>query len=343
MKVRGFNFTIVTSQSALNLPHRTTYEGIPVYRFSFHESLVNRDMKAFLAVRKQLAELKRSFKPDLIHMNNIGSDAFYHLHTASSNSIPVLVTLHGLPLVPISGNNSLVSSVLRSAHWVTTVSKAMLGEVHERFPETASRSSFIHNGLHMPDLQPKPLPLNPPRLLCLGRLVEHKGFDVAVDAFSMLRERFPELRLIVAGDGPARPALEHRVNQMGLGGDVEFLGLVDAEEVPELLNRATVVIMPSRREPFGLVALEAAQMARPIVASKVGGLPEVVVHNRTGLLVEKDNSAAIVEGVEYLLNNTETAARLGRCARERAHHLFNMKRHADAYDTLYRWLCSDVT
>jgi glycosyltransferase involved in cell wall biosynthesis len=130
---------------------------------------------------------------------------------------------------------------------------------------------------------------------------------------------------------------------MGLRGDVDFTGLVDAEKVPELLNRATIVIMPSRREPFGLVALQAAQMARPIVAARVGGLPEVVVHNRTGLLVEKDNSAAIAEGVEYLLNNTESAALMGRCARERARRMFNMERHAEAYHDLYRRLCTDLT
>ena len=108
--------------------------------------------------------------------------------------------------------------------------------------------------------------------------------------------------------------------------------------VPALINTATMVVMPSRREGLPLVALEAALMARPIVATRVGGLPEVVVHQQTGLLVEPENSDALAEAITFLLDHHETATQLGQAARQRAQEVFGWERCVDAYDALYRKL-----
>ena len=188
-------------------------------------------------------------------------------------------------------------------------------------------------------LQPAPLSFDSPRLLCLGRLVEEKGFDVALVAFASLLARYPEARLIIAGDGPARPDLEQQASTLGIWDAVEFTGWVAPEKAPELINTASVVVIPSRwQEPFGLVALEAALMARPIVATRVGGLPEIVVHQRTGLLVENENSKAISEAIAFLLDRPETATRMGREARIRVLKEFSWRAHVDSYDVLYREL-----
>jgi glycosyltransferase involved in cell wall biosynthesis len=93
-----------------------------------------------------------------------------------------------------------------------------------------------------------------------------------------------------------------------------------------LLNDVTLVLVPSRYEAFGLTALEAAQMARPVVATRVGGLPEVVVDGKTGLLVEPDDPVALARAIVTLLQDRGRAERLGRAARERARHAFSLER-----------------
>jgi glycogen synthase len=172
----------------------------------------------------------------------------------------------------------------------------------------------------------------------LGRLKIRKGFDVALKAFASIAGRFPEARLVVAGDGPERPSLERQAAQLGIDGVVDFIGWVAPEDVPALVTNATVVVMPSRHEPFGLVALDAALMARPIVASRVGGLMEVVTHGKSGLLVEPDDSAGLAEALAFLLENRDLAAEMGRIARRSAQTVFSWNRCVDGYDELYQKL-----
>jgi glycogen(starch) synthase len=97
-------------------------------------------------------------------------------------------------------------------------------------------------------------------------------------------------------------------------------------------------MIPSRQEAFGLVALEAALMARPVVATRVGGLPEVVVHEETGLLVEPENPEKLADAAEYLLAHVKTATKMGLAAQARAQEIFGWQRYIDAYDTLYQQL-----
>jgi glycogen(starch) synthase len=144
--------------------------------------------------------------------------------------------------------------------------------------------------------------------------------------------------LTIAGDGIERRALEQQAAELDLAGVVDFIGWVAPDKVPELINTATIILMPSRWEGFGLVALQAALMARPVIAGRVGGLPEVVVHEQTGLLVESENSRALAQAMIFLLTQPSQAARMGQAARERAQELFSRERCVNAYDALYRKL-----
>lgn len=344
MQERGHEFIVVTSHSGLDLPDKTLYyNDISVHRFPFHRVLVNRDLKRLIAVRHRVARLKQKFKPDIVHINSLGSDVFFQLHTATAYPCPTLVTIHGLPTMCISGHNSLLGKTLRSADWVAAVSEATLTDAHHLVPEITPRSCVIYNGLDMLSVEPQPLSFDAPRLLCLGRLVVEKGFDLALTAFASLVDRFPQARLVIAGDGPARADLENRAALLGLADTVEFIGWVAPEKVPELINAVSMVIIPSRwHESFCLVALQAAQMARPVVATRVGGLPEIVVHEQTGLLVEKENSSAIAEAIAFLLEHPDVAAQMGQDARSRARDVFSWEHFVDSYDALYRKLIRSV-
>ena len=212
-----------------------------------------------------------------------------------------------------------------------------MADINTLAPETAGRSSVIYNGIETPALAPAPRPLDAPRLVCLGRIVRDKGFDVALAAFAELAPRFPEARLVVAGDGPARPELEAQAQALGVADAVEFPGWVAPERVSELMNSATLVVMPSRwDEPFGLVAVEAALMARPVVASRVGGLMDVVEDQRTGLLVPPEDPDALAAALRWLLSDCELRARLGRAGADCIAQRFGVDAMTDAYERLCR-------
>jgi glycogen(starch) synthase len=148
--------------------------------------------------------------------------------------------------------------------------------------------------------------------------------------------------MVVAGDGPCRQELENLASDLGIFGAVTFRGWISPDDVAREINDSTVVVMPSRfGEAFGLVALEAAQMARPVIASRVGGLPEVVWDERTGLLVEPDTPSALADAMLRVLEDRDLAARLGRSGREHAAR-FTIDRYTDEYDSLYRQLTEET-
>jgi glycogen(starch) synthase len=336
----GHEYLVVTTRSEPDLPETDQYEGIIIYRFPFWSHTSYTQIDEFMHIRQKVAALKRSFAPDLIHINAVDASNLFHLLTATVDHAPLLVTLHGeWP----ARHDGVVKRVLGAADWVAGCSRAVLECGRQLCPDIQLRSSVIHNGLEVPALLPQPLPFEAPRLLCLGRLSPEKGFDLAVTGFLKVVQRYPRARLSIAGDGVSRSDLERQVAKLGISRWVEFLGWVEPAEVLPLINSSTIVLMPSRQESLPLVALEAALMARPVVATRVGGLPEVVEHGRSGLVVEAENSGAFGEAVESLLRHPDLAAKMGQNARARAQQMFSWNGHVQAYNRLYESLAAKLT
>ena len=341
LRQRGYEFAVVTSHGDRELPDVDRYQGVPIYRFHFWQALATREIELLSRTKRKVSELKRAFKPDLIHVNLSDPSVFFHLHSIHACRAPMLVSIRVALPKDVSSSDSLLKRTLSSAAWVTANSNAVLTEVRRLVPEITDTSSLIYNGLDLPDIPVQPLPFDSPRLICLGRLVRDKGFDVALEALPLLVKRFPSVRMIIVGDGPARAELQRQAIALGVGNTVEFIGWVEPERVPTVINSATVLVMPSRwEEAFGLVALEAAMMARPVVATSVGGLPEVVTDQHTGLLVPKDNSAALADAIAFLLSHPYKAEEMGRAGRLQAQQLFSLDRYVESYDALYQKLVS---
>jgi glycogen(starch) synthase len=339
LRDRGHEFLVVTSEDYLDLPGRERYDGIPIERLPLRAAITSRDVELVRDAQQQVAALKRAFAPDLVHASGVGPSLFFHLRTADVHPAPLLLCLQNeVPPGQRSGDGTLLYRAMLSASWVAACSQAALAQARRLVPEIASRSSVIRNGYDLtPGARGAP-PSDVSRLLCLGRLIPAKGLDVALTAFATLTRRFPALRLVIAGDGSARPALERQADELGVRGSVDFLGWVAPDRIRELLEAATVVVMPSRREGLPLAAVQAALMGRPVVASRTGGLPEVVVHRRTGMLVEAEDARGLSEAVAFLLERPDVAASMGRAARNRARRLLSLDRCVDSYDALYRTL-----
>jgi glycogen(starch) synthase len=336
---RKYQFVVVAGDESGALGAQDNYQGTPVYRFPFWSTLARSDLRSLIDMKASISSMNRGFAPDLVHLNLTGPSVYFHLQAAGNDRTPLLISLHQ-PLVNQSATqDSIVSRILRAADWVTAASDMVYQSAREIVPEIATRSSVIEFGFNVDGIDPEPLPFAPPRLLCYGRHVFEKGFDLVLTAFSALVDRFPELRLVIASDGPARSDLERQATELGIAARVDFIGWVDSDQIPALLNSATIVLVPSRVvEGFGLVAMEAATMGRPVIATRSGGLPEVVIHGETGLIVERDDSDALARSVACLLGNRQAAEAMGRAARARAETRFGWERHVDAFEALYQRL-----
>jgi len=338
LRSRGYEFTVLTLKENADLPEEDEFEGIRVCRWPIRTALESRDVVQLFAIRKRIAALKREFAPELIHIDFLGPSVLFHVQTVEVHPAPVVVSMDSAFLQDGAGSESLSGRMLSTADWVTCVSKASLAVIRDAIPAVAGRSSHIYKGRTAPGIEITPLPVTPPRILCLGRLVRSKGFDVALAAFASVLARFPEARLDIGGDGPERPHLESKIVELGLGHAVTMLGWVDPEGVPELMNSATLVVIPSRNEGLPNVAKEAGLMGRPVVATRVGGLPEVVFDEVTGLLVDPEDPGALARAIVRLLDDPVASVQLGQSARGKVAEIFDFERYVDAYDALYRQL-----
>jgi glycosyltransferase involved in cell wall biosynthesis len=157
---------------------------------------------------------------------------------------------------------------------------------------------------------------DPPVAVFTGRLVRKKGADVLLRAFARVRRELPEARLVVVGDGPERRGLERLARALGLGGAVTMCGRLSRDDAADRLEGAWVQVVPSRyQEPFGIVILEAMARGTVVVASRAGGIPEIVRDGETGLLVPPGDEEALAGALLAVLGDRALAERLGRAGR----------------------------
>ena len=284
----------------------------------------------------EYAKLRAAFRPDIVHIHFYGPAFLLELLTRSQARVPLVVTAH-TPLAP--HYSAAMATMLRAADRLLAINDLIHAEYLVAAPEVAPSVQKLALGIAPAPVAPAPLPFAPPVILCIGRLVHEKGFDLAIRALLRVRAEIPSARLIIAGTGDQLEALRALAAELGLTGAVHFAGLVHGEEKFHLFNQATVVAITSRwEEPSPLVAREAAQMGRPAVAAATGGIPALVLDGQTGVLFERDNPDALAAALLDLLLTPAKAEELGRNAVLHAQRAFGMERYVREHDELYRAL-----
>lgn len=160
-----------------------------------------------------------------------------------------------------------------------------------------------------------------PTIVHLGRLRKYKSVEIAMKAFKMIREKLPEARLVIIGDGPHKPVLEREARHLGLGYSIEFKGYMDHEELVEFLNRSHLLLNASPKEGWGLTVVEANACGLPVVASNRPGLKDSVRDGMTGFLVEYGDGAAFATQALRLLEDGELWQQMSKNALERVKEL----------------------
>ena len=342
LQAHGHEIIIVTGSHLPDLPERETRQRVPIYRFPFRQALVSKDPQQIGRILQQLTDLTRQFQPDLVHLHDIGPVRFFCLRSRRAKPARLLLTIHGFLEDMNAHSQAMLSRTMLAADWITAVCNTALARLHELVPDAKSHSSVICNGYEPPPIKPLPLPFDPPRLLCLGRFGPEKRFDLAISAFARLKKRFTCAQLIMAGDGPLRRQLELQAEKLSLAASVRFLGMISTESNWDMLNQSTMVILPSRTEGLPLVALEASLMQRPVIASRVGGLPEAVIHTKTGLLFEPLDPQPLSDAMDKLLSAPDMTRAMGRAARRHVLKNFSWNNFVLSHEKLYEKLIAEI-
>ncbi len=334
MQERGHECRVMAQKDHPDWKDEETYRGIPVRRFDFNAVIGKRDLKLIHSIQNYLESILQEFRPDIIHLNGgIGGSAFVFLLLMKLFQVPLVFTAHA-PYLCEGKFPPLIEKIAASMGQIGCVSDWVLEEMKKHLPLQAHKLKRIYNGLPQPQSLPTALSFSPPILLAFGRLSKEKGFDTAIRAFSLLKQSGSNGQLVIAGGGPERLRLEQLVQELSLTDSVHFTGVLSEEEVERRFNQATLVIVPSRSESFGLVILEAMQRGRPVIASRIEGVPEVISDGESGLLVPMDDPAAFCRAIQILLNDPQRAIQMGNQGRKRAEQ-FTIHQNAVHYEQLY--------
>lgn len=176
-------------------------------------------------------------------------------------------------------------------------------------------------------LQARLAALPPRRLVHAAMLRPEKGHLPMLERLAVLLQRFPDLAYVVAGEGEMRSAIESRAAELGLRDRVALLGMVD--NVPALLRQAEIVVMPSSYEPLGMAQIEALALGVPVVASRTGGIPETLEHQRHGLLVDPGDETGWVTALAWALDHPDEMTDLAKDGREFVRSRFSVSANID--------------
>jgi glycosyltransferase involved in cell wall biosynthesis len=307
------------------------------------------DVRSLRRVRAHL----QAVNPDVVHTHLTIADVLGGV-AARSLGIPAVCTIHLIGRAasdPPGARTTVKSGITALARRlgdsrIVAVSEAARMAYLERYREREERVVTIHNGIVAP--APKRgraqmraalgIDADAPVLALVAVLREGKGHEVAIEAVARLRDRFPTLTLLVVGDGPLRKQLETRAAP--LGDRAIFTG--HRGDVAELLGAVDVLLHPTSMDAFPTVLLEACAASLPVLATRVGGIPEIVLDEHNGLLLDAPTSAAAVAaGLERLLGDTRLRTRMGTAARARFEHEFSAERWAKRLRSLYDEVADD--
>jgi glycosyltransferase involved in cell wall biosynthesis len=291
----------------------------------------------------------RCSKPDVVNLHFAGANALYVLLGLLGTRIPLVVTLHGGEVTDGSSSATLgysqveerltraiVTALLGRANFVTAVSQALIDSARGVRPEVLTRSRRVFMGGYADDEATPDTIISGFFVLAVGRLSREKGFDVLVEAFAEVARGEPSLALVIVGDGPERGHLESRVRELGVAPRVRFAGAVTKAEVRPYYRGCAFLAVPSRWEGAGSVVWEAFVHGKPVVASRVGGLPELVIHGTTGLLVPPGDTHQLAQAVIRLAECSELRETYGRNAATFAGEHADWCRVAREYECIYQ-------
>ena len=292
---------------------------------------------SYLTTASRAIEAARAFKPDLVHVHNASGFGWWGLRARLH---PLVVSVWGSDAVAFPSNlwrRAYLRRVLHSADAVTATSRYLADVTTKLCHAIEPRLQVIPFGVEIPPS----LVVPPEGAFTLCAIKSHKpiyGLDLLIRAMVKVVEVMPDARLTLAGSGPLTPELKSLTHRLGLSEYITFPGELTADEVARLLIRSHLMVMPSLRESFGVAALEASAAGRAVVATRLGGIPEVVRDGVTGLLVPPGDVGALAQAIIKLGRDRATLYRMGEAGRRFVQEHYTWHSSLDAMLSLYEKL-----
>jgi len=342
----GLKAIIVTNRWPRNLAEYEIHEGIPVYRIAMRvpDGSFKAHVNARLTggfIRHRLLTVLQDHRIDMLHVQCVSSNGAYAMHAKRELDLPLVMTAQGERTMDATNlyqrseyMNRILRDLLEHADHITACSRHTLEDLEEYFGKPFGiRANVVYNGVNLPDfVQAARYEYPQPYVLGIGRMVAQKGFDTLLEAFGRVDSAL--YHLLLAGDGPERPALEQLALRLGVEKRVRFLGRCDRPKTAALFKGCSFFVLPSRYEPFGIVNLEAMAAGRAVIATRVGGVPEFVLDEQSGLLIPPDDPGAMAAAMGRMMEDHELRLQLGRQGLARA-RAFGWDSIAEQYRRVY--------
>jgi glycosyltransferase involved in cell wall biosynthesis len=329
---RGYDVHVVTFRDA----------GVPGVTVHHIAGLEWTGKGRYLLRAAQVRRLVRALKPDLLHAMHLTSYGFLgalcgvHPFISSVWGHDVFVVPHWTPL-----HWAITRYALARADLITATGPSMAAAAARYAPKGAEIVAVPY-GVDLAQFRPAPRAGRENVVIgYVGRLSREKGVDDLIEAAACAVRSHPRLEFWIAGDGPERGRLQARAARRGLAERVRFLGAVEHEAVPSLLQQMDIFLLPSHAEGFGVAAVEAAAMELPVVGANIQGIPDVVQHGRTGLLVPPARPDLLARAILTLATDATLRSTMGRTARAYVAERYDWTENARKMELLYERVIQD--
>jgi glycosyltransferase involved in cell wall biosynthesis len=367
--VRQGHKVYVVTPGRPGVPLRETFDGVEVIRFPFElpESLsygrVAQSKVTNLARMNRLIIMAKylvaQYRHSVIEGRRLGVD-IVHGHWAIPTGpalvaaarrlkVPSVITMHGGDVyVNVAEGydfptrwyvRPVLRWTLRNASALTAISADCKNHALQA-GAIESSISVVMNGADLRRFSPAlerdaSSDFGSRMIFACRQLFPRKGIRFLIEAVAKLKAKYPDINLMIAGDGFERPALEDLAKTLGIADKTRFLGWVANKELPRYFRSCAVSVIPSLEEGFGIPAAEAMGCEIPVVATDAGGLPEVVENGVTGYVVPKGDAAALAEGIDRLLADDALRSQMGKAGRARAIERFDWDLSVKQFEAVY--------
>jgi glycosyltransferase involved in cell wall biosynthesis len=355
---RGHEVFFLHPAKNIFLRKKTTKLGFPGYDLRLQMPLGARhpliSIPAFLLLFPVvLFELIRLLKRHKIQVVNIHypTDCFFYLALCKRLlGLPLITSVHGADIVvsgvPYPYYSWAFEYLLSMSERIVAPSRAFQRNFIRVFPSLEQKTTWIHSGIDLTQVQnccPASNESNEtPYLLCVSAYKEQKAIDVLIHAFKTIHRADSSVKLVIVGAGELLTAMRELAARLDVQDYIEFRGPTAKAEVLRLLRGCKLFVLPSRFETFGIVILEAMACKKPIVATRVGGIPEIIESGKNGLLVDADNPEALAEGVITILRDPKLQDKIAAEGHRTVRQFYSCENLGWRYESMFACALNDV-
>lgn len=334
------------------IPYKTNIEGIDVYYpryLEFPKGIMFHRSGFFMAkgIKRIINKVYKEFKFDLIHSHVAVPDGYAGMILNKEFKVPHVVTIHGQDFQNTISRNinckKALFNVLNHIDKIITVSNKLKNVVKDE--NFYNKIEVVNNGIDKDYIsvdkiqenyiEKNRINKNLIKILSVSNLKETKGIHINLKAIAKLKEIYSNISYDIIGDGEYRGKLEELIKELGLEDNVSFLGKLEHKEVIDIMKQYDIFSLPSYKEGFGMVYIEAMAQGIPVIGVKGEGIEDAIENGVDGFLVERKNIEELVKIMKFLIENPYKRIDIGKCAIETVLNKFTWNVNADKMISIY--------